>query len=156
MLLLQPTLILLHLVGFAAFVGGAFAQQRFMKMSAREGLAPALRDEYERLAAALVTKVEVPAAFAQVASGVALIADAPGFLHMHWMHAKLTAVVLLLVLSHLEMFNARRLVKARAAKGDAAAGEIAARKKRHAAMGAVGTVLVVAIVLLATVLRVVM
>jgi hypothetical protein len=62
-------------------------------------------------------------------------------------------VVLLLVLSHLEMFNARRLVRAREARGDAAADEIAARKKRHALMGAVGTVLVIAVLVLATVLR---
>jgi len=155
-MLLQATLVLLHLLGFAAFLGGAFAQQRFMKMSARDGLAPALRDEYERLAAALVTKIEVPGAFAQVVSGVALIVESPGFLHQHWLHAKLTAVAILLVLSHLEMFNARRLVKARAARGDAAADEIASRKTRHAVLGAVGTALVVAILLLATVLRAVM
>jgi len=144
---------LLHLLGFAAFLGGAFAQQQLMRMSARDGLAAAVRDEYERLAAAIVTKVEVPALFAQVVTGVAFIADAPGFLRQHWLHAKLTAVVALLVLSHLEMFNARRLVKARASRGDAATVEIAGRKKRHATIGAVGAGLVVAILLLVTVLR---
>jgi uncharacterized membrane protein len=151
---LASVVTLLHLLGFAAFVGGGFAQQRLMKLSARDGLAAAVRDEYERLSAAILTKVEVPALFAQVVTGVAFIAEAPGFLHQHWLHAKLTAVVLLLVLSHLEMFNARRLVKARQARGDAAKDEIAERKKRHATMGAVGTVLVVAILLLVTVLRV--
>jgi uncharacterized membrane protein len=144
---------LLHLLGFAAFVGGAFAQQRLMRLSARDGLAPPVRDEYERLSAAILTKVEVPALFAQVVTGVAFIGEAPGFLHQHWLHVKLTAVVLLLVLSHLEMFNARRLVKAREARGDAARDEIAERKRRHATMGAVGTVLVVAVLLLVTVLR---
>jgi hypothetical protein len=54
------------------------------------------------------------------------------------------------------MFNARRLVRARQARGDAAADEIATRKKRHALFGAMGTVLVVAVLVLATVLRGVM
>lgn len=144
---------LLHLLGFAAFVGAAFAQQALLRMSARDGVAVAVRDEYERLAAGILTKAEVPALFVQVVTGVAFIADAPGFLRQHWLHAKLTAVVVLLVVSHLEMFNARRIVKARAARGDAANDEIAERKKRHAAMGVVERVLVAAILLLVTVLR---
>jgi uncharacterized membrane protein len=153
---LLPFLLLLHLVGLAAFLGGAFAQQQFMRMSARAGLATAVRDEYERLSAAIVTKVEVPGMFAQILTGLGIVVLQPYLLQQHWLHAKLTAVVLLLVLSHFEMFNARRLVRARAARGDAAADEIAARKKRHAVMGAIGTVLVVAILVFATVLRGVM
>ncbi|HEY3819295.1 MAG TPA: DUF2269 family protein [Polyangiaceae bacterium] len=155
-MVLLPFLLLLHLVGLAAFVGAAFAQQRFMSLSAKAGLATALRDEYERLAASILTKVEVPALFAQVFTGVVVIVLQPYLLQQHWLHAKLTAVVLLLVVSHLEMFNARRLVRARAARGDAAADEIAARKKRHALLGAVSTVLIVAVLVLATVLRGVM
>jgi len=139
--------LLVHLVGFATFLGGAFAQQEFMKRSARAGLAPAVRDEYERLAAAIVTKLELPGLFAQVASGVGFIALSTSWLQAGWLHVKLTAVVILLVLSHVEMFNARRLVRARAERGDAAADEIATRKKRHAQLGALGTVLVVAVLL---------
>jgi putative membrane protein len=151
-----PFLLLLHLLGLAAFVGGAYGQQRFMRMSARPGTPAGLRDEYERLSAAILTKIEVPALFAQIATGVAVIVVQPYLLRQPWLHAKLTAVFLLLVLSHFEMFNARRLVKARAARGDAAADEIATRKRRHARMGAVETGLVVAVLLLATVLRGVM
>jgi uncharacterized membrane protein len=152
-MLVHSILILLHLLGFVTFLGGAFAQQQFMKASGKVGLAPALRDEYERLAAAVVTKAEVPGTFVQVATGVVLVVLDPGTLHQPWLHVKLTAVVALLVLSHLEMFNARRLVRAREAKGDAAADEIAARKKRHALLGAVGTVLVVVVLLSVTVVR---
>jgi uncharacterized membrane protein len=148
-----PFLLLLHLIGLVVFIGGAFAQQQFMKRSAKTGLATAVRDEYERLSAAIVTKIEVPGLFAQVFTGVGIILLQPYLLQQHWLHAKLTAVVLLLVLSHLEMFNARRLVRARAERGDAAADEIASRKKRHALLGAVVTVLVVAVLVLATVLR---
>ena len=86
-------------------------------------------------------------------TGLGFIAEAPGFLRQHWLHGKLTAVAVLLVLSHLEMFNARGIVKARAARGDAAAAEIDARKKRHATMGVVATVLVAAVLLFVTVLR---
>jgi uncharacterized membrane protein len=146
-------LLLLHLFGLAAYLGGGAAQQLFMRMSGRAGLSPVLRDEYERLSASLVTRVELPALFAQVVTGVAFIVAEPALLQQHWLHGKLTAVLVLLVLAHLEMFNARKLVKARAARGDAAADEIAARKSRHALLGGAGAVLVLAVMLLATVLR---
>ncbi|HEY8080317.1 MAG TPA: DUF2269 family protein [Labilithrix sp.] len=143
---LARVFLLVHLVGFATFLGGAFAQQEFMKRSARDGLSAAVRDEYERLSAAIVTKLELPGLFAQIASGIGFIALNSSWLQAGWLHAKLTAVALLLVLSHVEMFNARKLVRARAQRGDAAAAEIATRKKRHAQLGAVGTVLVVAVI----------
>jgi uncharacterized membrane protein len=147
---------LVHLIGFAAFVGGAFAQQRFMKMSAASGAAAAVRDAYEKLASAVCSKIELPGIFTQVLSGVAILVLAPGFLKQHWMHAKLTAVVLALVTSHVEMINAKKIVRARAEKGDAADGEIAARKKRQASVGVFTGILIGAILLLATVLRDVM
>jgi putative membrane protein len=141
--MLHKILILLHLVGFAGYIGAGFAQQQFVTRSARGGLAAAVRDEYERLAATIVTQIELPALFAQVATGVVLIVLAPLWLTQGWLHGKLACVVVLLVLSHLEMFNARRIVKARAARGDAANDDIAARKKRHATFGLLGTVAVV-------------
>jgi protoporphyrinogen IX oxidase len=141
--MLHKILILLHLVGFAGYIGAGFAQQQFVTRSARGGLAAAVRDEYERLAATIVTQIELPALFAQVATGVVLIVLAPLWLTQGWLHGKLACVVVLLVLSHLEMFNARRIVKARSARGDAANDDIAARKKRHATFGLFGTVSVV-------------
>jgi putative membrane protein len=141
--MLHKILILLHLVGFAGYIGAGFAQQQFVTRSARGGLAVAVRDEYERLAATIVTQIELPALFAQVATGVVLIVLAPLWLTQGWLHGKLACVVVLLVLSHLEMFNARRIVKARSARGDAANDDIAARKKRHATFGLLGTVAVV-------------
>jgi putative membrane protein len=146
--MIHKALILLHLVGFAAFLGAAFAQQRFMARSAREGLAPAVRDEYERLAAIVTTQIELPALFAQVVTGVVFVALVPQWLTQGWLHGKLTCVLALLVLSHLEMFNARRIVKARVARGDGASAEIAARKSRHATFGLVGTAAVVILVVL--------
>jgi uncharacterized membrane protein len=141
--MVHKVLILFHLVGFAAYIGAGFAQQQFVTRSAREGLGAAVRDEYERLAATIVTQIELPALFAQVVTGIVLIVLAPLWLTQGWLHGKLACVVVLLVLSHVEMFNARRIVKARAARGDAASDEIAARKKRHATFGLLGTLAVV-------------
>jgi uncharacterized membrane protein len=97
--------------------------------------------------------VELTGLFAQVLTGVGLVVAVPGFLTQHWLHAKLTAALIVLVLAHVEMINARRIVKARQARGDAADGEIAGRKKRQATVGAAVNILLLAILLLATVLR---
>jgi putative membrane protein len=146
--MLHKVLILFHLVGFAAYLGAGFAQQQFVTRSTRDGLAAAVRDEYERLAATIVTQIELPALFAQVVTGVVLVVLAPIWLTQGWLHGKLACVAVLLVLSHLEMFNARRIVKARSAGGGGAGSEIAARKKRHATFGLFGTLAVVVLVAL--------
>ncbi len=144
----HKALIVLHLIGFAAYLGAGFAQQQLMKRSTASGLAAAIRNEYEILAAEIVTKIELPALMAQVATGIAFLLLAPEWLRQPWLHGKLTCVAALLVLSHLEMFNARKIARARAAKGDAASEEIAARKKRHATFGAIGSLAVVVLVVL--------
>lgn len=146
-------LILLHLVGFAAFLGGAFAQQRLMQTSARADLPPAARNERESLAATICTQVELPALFAQLATGIGLVVLQPGYLKQHWLHGKLTFVLLLFVLAHIEMINARKIVSRRAEGGPHAETDIAALKKRHALLGSVGTVAVVLVLLFVTVLR---
>jgi uncharacterized membrane protein len=145
---MHKALIFIHLVGFAAFVGAAFAQQQFVARSTAEGIAADVRDEYELLAAAIVTKIELPALFVQVGVGVCFLLMTPMWLTQGWMHAKLTCVVVLLVLSHLEMFNARKIVKARARadRGEPAETEIAARKKRHGLFGTIGTLAVVVLI----------
>jgi len=149
----QSVLILVHLLGFAAYVGGAFAQQQLLRSSGVTGMASAVRDAYERAAATVATKVELAGLFAQVLSGVLILVTFPGFMKQHWMHAKLTAVLALLVVAHLEMINARRIVKARAAKGDAAESEIQGRKKRQAMLGMISALFIGAVLLLVTVLR---
>ena len=136
---------LLHWLGFAAFLGGAFAQQRFMAASSRSEVLPAVRDAYERLSAAIVTKIELPALIVQIVSGVLFIATFPGWMKMGWLHGKLTAVLVLLVLAHVEMFNARAIARLRQRHGDAGSAEIGKRKDRHKKLGIAGTVAVVAV-----------
>ena len=146
--MLHKGLVLLHLVGFAAYIGAGFAQQRIMAMSAADGTPPTVRDAYERLASAILVRIELPALFAQVATGVVFIALLPTWLTQGWLHGKLTCVAALLVLSHLEMFNARRIVRARTERGESASAEIAGRKRKHATLGAIGTLAVVVLLLL--------
>ena len=138
--------LLFHLAGFAAYAGAQFVQSRLIKASATTGLAPPVRDAYESMAASAVTRIQLPAMFVSVLSGVVLLILKPGLLKLSAMHVKLTVVVILLVISHLEMFNARRIVRARL-RGDEAA-EIEARKRRHGAMGLIDMIGVVFILLL--------
>ncbi len=149
---LYSSALFVHLLSFAAYLGAGFAQQRFMKTSAVSNAVPAVRDEHERLAAAIVTKIELPAIVGAVVSGIVFVARDPNFLRQGWFHGKLTVVLLLLVLSHIEMFNARRIVRARV-QGNADA-DIAARKSRHAAYGLVGTILLAILMVLVTFVRV--
>jgi uncharacterized membrane protein len=144
--MLHKLLLLIHLVGFAAYLGAGFAQQKFMGRSAQSGVVAAVRDEYERLSATIITTIELPALLVQVATGVIFLVLTTAWLNQGWLHGKLACVAALLVLSHLEMFNARKIVKARATQGEAASAVIARRKARHRMLGTLGTVAVVLVV----------
>ena len=58
---LYSTALLAHLLGFAGWIGAGIAQQRFMSASRTPRLEPILRDQYERLSALLVTRIELVA-----------------------------------------------------------------------------------------------
>lgn len=147
--MLVAALLLVHLVCFAAYLGAGFAQLQFMKRS--HAATPELRKSYEELSAAIITKIELPAIFGSMLSGAGFIATNPAVMKQGWLHGKLTCVLLLAVLSHLEMFNARNIVKMRAA--NASETDIEARKKRHELYGTIGTLLVVAVLVLVTFVR---
>lgn len=150
---MTAAILLIHLLSFAAYLGAGFAQLQLMKLSARAGLAADVRDAYERLSATIITKIELPAIFGAMASGAVFITQTPALMKMGWLHGKITCVLLLAVLSHLEMFNARRIVTARA-KGDSGTDDaIAARKRRHGVFGTVGALLVVVVLVLVTFVR---
>jgi uncharacterized membrane protein len=146
-------LLLVHLVSFAAYLGAGFAQLQLMKRSRAAGIAPEVRADREALAAGIITKIELPAIIGSIASGAGFIAQNPALMKLGWLHGKLLCVLLLTILSHAEMFNARKIVKARAARGDAAHDEIEERKKRHAIFGGIGSLLVVVILVLVTFVR---
>lgn len=148
MAVVAAALLFVHLVAFAAYLGAGFAQTQMLKRS--RALPPELATDHEKLAASIVTKIELPAIMGSIASGIGFVVQNPAVMKLGWLHAKLACVLLLAVLSHLEMFNARKIVKARAA-GDTSA--IDARKKRHEAFGAVGSLLVVVLMVLVTFVR---
>jgi uncharacterized membrane protein len=141
-------LLFVHLVCFAAYLAAGFAQQQIMKRST--ALAAAIRDDQEKLAASIVTKIELPAIMGSIISGIGFVSMTPELMKQGWLHGKLLCVLILLVLSHLEMFNARRIVRARDAnKTD----EIDARKKRHALLGLVGTLAAIGLLISVTFVR---
>ena len=144
-------LLLVHLVCFAAYLAAGFAQLQIMKRS--KTLAPALRDDHEKLAAAIVTKIELPAIIGSIVSGLGFVATTPDLMKQGWLHGKLLCVLILLVLSHLEMFNARKIVRAREANGEKANDEIDARKKKHELFGLIGTAAAVGLLLCVTFVR---
>lgn len=146
--MLFSALLLIHLVCFAAYLGAGFAQLTFMKRS--ETVTGELQKAYEQLSANILVKIELPAIFGSVITGVVFIATNPAYMKQGWLHGKLLCVLILLVLSHLEMFNAKQIGRLReAGKQD----EIDARKARHRLFGNVGTLLVVIVLFCVTFLR---
>ncbi len=151
--MLTAAILLVHLVAFAAYLGAGFGQLQMIKLSARPGTAPATRDAYERLAASVITKIELPAIFAAIGSGVVFVTQSPALMKQGWLHGKLLCVVLLAVLSHVEMFNAREIVRERASGEAGADEEIAKLKARHAVLGGIGSLLVVVLLVMVTFVR---
>jgi uncharacterized membrane protein len=150
--MMEKLALFLHLLGLVGYAGGGLAQGRLLAASASAGLAAPARDAYERLAATVVTKVELPSLLLSVGSGILFLVHEPAYLRAaKWMHPKLTIVLMLLVLSHLEMFNARAIVRLRERGGSDE--EIAGRKRRHAMMNGAGIVLVVAVLVLVSFVR---
>jgi len=150
---LTAAVLLVHLLAFATYLGAGFAQLQLMKASAKAGTAVDVRNAYERLSASILTKLEVPAIFTSIASGIVFIAQSPVLMKQGWLHGKLTCVLLLAVLSHLEMFNARAIVELRSEGNKAADEEITRRKSRHNVFGTIGTVLVVGVLVFVTFVR---
>ena len=151
--MLTAGVLLLHLVCFAAYLGAGFAQLQMMKLSARAGTAADLRNAYERLSATILTKIEVPAIYGSIVTGIFFVLQNSQLMKQGWLHGKLTCVLVLLVLSHLEMFNARTIARLREESGKGIDEEIARRKKRHNLFGTIGTLVVVALLVLVTFVR---
>jgi uncharacterized membrane protein len=149
--MLAAALLFIHLVSFAAYLGAGFAQTQMIKSSRSKDISPDVRADREKLAASITTKIELPAIMGSILSGIGFAVQNPAVMKFGWLHGKLLCVFLLLVLSHAEMFNARKIVKARAAGGKD--DEIEARKKRHEIFGTVGALLVVALLVLVTFVR---
>lgn len=103
---------LVHFVGFTVAIGACVTGLVVMRQSVEEA---AHRAGVDRAAAAIVTAVELPAAFLALLGGIALIVMLPHVLDPAasgagpWLHIKLLFVVGALVVAHLRMFNLIRL-----------------------------------------------
>jgi uncharacterized membrane protein len=137
--MLYKTALFLHLIGFAAYVGASFAQARFMGASKRASIAAQMRDTYEELSASIITRIALPGIFLSFLSGLVLLYERPFWLRTPALHVKLTVVLVLLVLTHFEMFNARKIAKVRNLPGEPASAEIAARKGRQGTFNMIST-----------------
>lgn len=151
--MITAAVLFVHLVSFAAVFGSAFAQQQLMRSSAKAGVPAAERDALERMAATVVTKVQLPALFGSIGSGLVFVAQNPALMRFGWLHAKLTCVLVLAVVSHLEMFNARKIVRARADGGAGADDDAAERKRRHSVFGGISALTALVILVLVTFVR---
>ena len=151
--MLTAGLLLVHLVCFAGYLGAGFAQLQMMKLSAREGTSAELRNAYEKLSATILTKIEVPVLFGSLFSGMIFIMQNGALMKQGWLHGKLLCVLILLVLSHLEMFNARAIVRIREDGGKGVDDEIKSRKARHNLFGTIGALVVVVLLVLVTFVR---
>lgn len=151
--MLTAGLLLVHLVCFAAYLGAGFAQLQIMKLSTRDGVSVDVRNAYEKLSATIVTTIEVPAIVGSLLSGMVFVIQNGALMKQGWLHGKLLCVLILLVLSHLEMFNARAIVRIREDGGKGADDEIKARKARHGLLGTIGTLALVALLFLVTFVR---
>ena len=151
--MLTAALLLVHLVSFASYLGAGFAQLQIMKLSARDGTSAEVRSSYEKLAATILTKIEVPAIFGSILSGMVFIMQNGALMKQGWLHGKLMCVLILVVLSHLEMFNARAIVRIREDGGKSADEDIKARKARHNLFGTIGSVVLVVLLVLVTFVR---
>ena len=116
--------------------------------SAAASLAAPSRDEFERLSAEIVTKIELPALMLQVATGIVFLVTNPEWFTHGWIHGKLTCVAILLGLSHAGDVQRAPHRGPPDRQGDGASARIAPRKSRHGTYGAVGSLVVVVLVVL--------
>lgn len=146
--MLHSTLLFFHLLGFAGAIGGGATQQSLFKRSQNPDLAPSVREHLEQTAFWVLKKIELPSMFVSFLSGLTMLLLHGVYLRAGWMHAKITLVFLLLVLDHVEMFNAKAIVAARTSNQPEEL--IVARKKRHERFGRIGALLLLSILILVT------
>ena len=103
----------IHFIGLGMAVGAAIAASLMF------------RQTLERAAADTISKVEIPGVFVAILGGILLVVGHPDVLDPEksgagpWLHLKLAFVMGALVVAHMRMFNARRLVRSREANDPA-------------------------------------
>jgi hypothetical protein len=141
-----------HFGGFSLAIGASFAAQRIH--AGARGLEASKRASTEEAAASLITKLALPAWFLTLFGGILGIVHNPAVFNPKtsgagpWLHIKLLLVLILLVVAHLRMFRARRVVRMRA--DGANESEIDGMLSKAMLFGRIELALVAAVFFLAT------
>jgi len=130
----------LHLLTVMMAVGGALAQFILISKSRQTEAAAS-----EKLALAVFRVLAFPGLLSAFVLGLALAGVSEKFSEP-WIHVKMTAVFIWLILAHLELSGLKKMVSQRAASNSNAVGKI---KSRHLVIGKINLVLILAIVYLA-------
>ena len=138
-----------HLVCFAAYLAAGFAQLQIMKRS--KTLAPALRDDHEKLAAASSRRSGSPRSSAPSSAGSVRRDDTrPRETGVAARQPPLCSSCLSLAP---RMFRARKIVRAREAERREGERRIDARREKHELFGLIRTAAAVGLLLCVTFVR---
>ena len=95
---MTPWLLVVHIVGIVMWVGGLMIVTLIFAQHTQEN-SPEARASLARLEGKLFKAMAGPGALLALLSGVGLIAtNPPYFLHAHWLHLKLSFVLILIIL----------------------------------------------------------
>jgi len=133
---------LAHLLTVMMAVGGALAQFILITKSRQSGAEAAAN---EKMALAIFRALAFPGLMLALVLGLGL-AGVSGKFSEPWIHVKMTAVLIWLILAHMELFGLKKMISQRAAANSNAVGKI---KSRHLMFGKINFILILAIVYLA-------
>ncbi len=133
---------LAHLLTVMMAVGGALAQFILITKSRQSGAEAAAN---EKMALAVFRALAFPGLLLAFVLGLSL-AGVSGKFSEPWIHVKMTAVFIWLILAHMESSGLKKMVSQRAASNSNAVGKI---KSRHLMIGKINIILILAIVYLA-------
>ena len=86
----------LHIVAIISWMAGILYLYRILIYQAERGAKPEARELLDTMGTRLYRLITMPAMGIAILAGIALIVQNPELMHQGWLHAKLTAVVILL------------------------------------------------------------
>jgi len=131
-----------HLLAVMMAVGGALAQFILIIKSRQSGGDAAAN---EKMALAIFRTLAFPGLMLAFLLGLGLALKLEAFSGNPWLHIKMTAVLIWLILAHVELSGLKKMVSQRAASNSNAVGKI---KSRHLMIGKINIILILAIVYL--------
>lgn len=127
-----------HLLTVMMAVGGALAQFILINKSRQAGAEAAAN---EKMALAVFRALAFPGLMLAFVLGLGL-AGVSGRFSEPWLHMKMTAVLIWLILAHVELSGLKKIVSQRAASNSNAVEKI---KSRHLLIGKINLILILAI-----------